>query len=402
MPAYYYQGVYANGEKVSGTVEAPSRTEAVVLIRQNCDMVLSVREVRRSTKAKEITLFQRVDIKALSLVCRQFAIILKSGLPLVQAVDLAAGQSQDRRLAKILHQVSEDVSNGWSLSYSLRQRGRGLPVTFIETIRAGEETGDLTGAFSRMSTYYARMAKTKSTAASAMLYPSFVMIVAVIVVAIIMVVAVPTLTSTFAGMGIDLPLPTRILIGASNFMSRYILWLILAAALIALVLYGWGRTEKGRDALARFRLRLPVLGRIAEMSSASQFAHTMSAMMAAGTPILQALEVAGRSMSNFCMSREVLETVPGVEAGRRLGDCMGRKQHLPDLLVQMTAVGENTGSIEGTLDVLAEYYDNEVDTATARALSLLEPIIIVFLAAIVVVILLAVYLPLFTMEGAIM
>ena len=402
MPAYYYQGKYSNGEKVSGTVEAPSRADAVVMIRQNCDIVLSVREVHRRQRAKEATLFQKVDVKALSLVCRQFSIILKAGLPLVQAVDLAAGQSQDKLLTRILRQVSEDVSNGWSLSYSLRQRGKRLPTTFIETIRAGEETGDLTGAFSRMSDYYARMAKTKSSAASAMIYPAFIMAAAVVVIGVIMVVAVPTLTSTFAGMGVELPLPTRMLIGASNFMRRYILWICLLLAFLAFTLYAWSRTERGREFLSRLRLRLPVLGRIASMSAASQFAHTMSAMMAAGTPILQALEVAGRSMTNYCMAREVLDAIPGVEAGKRLGDCLRRARHLPDLLVQMASVGESTGSIEGTLDVLAEYYDNEVDTATSRALSLLEPMIIVLLSVIVVIILLAVYLPLFTMENSIM
>ena len=402
MPAYYYKGAYANGETVSGVVEASSQAEAIVLIRRNCDRVLSVREVHRRTPVKEATVFKKVDAKSLSLVCRQFSIILKSGLPLVQAVDMAASQSQDKVLTKILRQASEDVSNGWSLSYSLRRRGKSLPTTFIETIRAGEETGDLTGAFQRMSDYYARMAKTKSSATSAMVYPAFILVAAVVVIGIIMVFAVPTLTSTFASMDIELPLPTRILIGASGFMRRYALWLLAGIALIAFLLYTYGRTESGRDAFARLRLKLPVLGRIATMSGASQFAHTMSAMMAAGTPILQALDVSGRAMTNYCMSREVLGTIPGVEAGKQLGACMSKCRHLPELLVQMTSVGENTGAMESTLDILAEYYDNEVDVATARALSLLEPMIIVLLAVIVVVILLAVYLPLFTMEGSIM
>lgn len=401
MPAYNYKGVYANGQTVTGVVEASSQAEAIVLIRQSCDRVQSIREVRRHTPVRGGSLFKKVDAKSLSLVCRQFAIILKSGMPLVQAVDMAAGQSQDKTLARILRQVSEDVSNGWSLSYSLRRWNRLLPAAFIETIRSGEESGDLTGAFQRMSDYYARLAKTKSSATSAMIYPMFVLIAAVIVVGVIMVVAVPTLTSTFASMNIALPLPTRILIRASDFLRRYILWLILGVTLAALLLYGYSRTARGRDTFSHLRLRLPVLGRIAVMSGASQFAHTMSAMLAAGTPILQALDVAGRSMTNYCMSREVLDTIPGVEAGKQLGECLARARHMPELLVQMTSVGENTGAMENTLDVLAEYYDNEVDVATTRALSLLEPIIIVLLAVIVVVILLAVYLPLFTMENAI-
>ena len=208
------------------------------------------------------------------------------------------------------------------------------------------------------------------------------------------------MTRSFASMGADLPLPTRILIGLSDFMQRHLLHLILWIAAVALAVFLWGRTGSGHMALSKMRLRLPVLGRIALMSGASQFAHTMSAMMAAGTPILQSLDVAGRSMSNYCMSREILGTIPGVESGKSLGECMTQAKHLPQMLIQMTAVGESTGSIESMLKIIAEYYDNEVDTATARALALLEPIIIAFLAVIVVVLLLAIYLPIFTMENA--
>ena len=399
MPFYYYQGAYSNGEKVTGTVEAPTQADAVVLIRQNCDTILSVREVHAQQKAKDFTPFKKVDPKALSIVCQQFSIILKAGLPLVQAVDLVSGQCQDKVLTKILKQASEDVSNGWSLSYSLQRRGK-LPTAFVETIRSGEETGDMSGAFARMSEYYARMAKTKSSVSGAMIYPAFVLFAAVIVVIIIVTVAVPSMTSSFADMGTELPLPTRILIGMSDFMQKYILHLIVGAAAVALLIFLWGRTGSGHMTLSKLRLRLPVLGRIALMSGASQFAHTMSAMMAAGTPILQSLDVAGRSMSNYCMSHEILATIPGVESGKSLGECMNQAKHLPRMLIQMTTVGESTGSIESMLGIIAEYYDNEVDTATARALSMLEPIIIAFLAVIVVVLLLAIYLPIFTMENA--
>lgn len=400
MPAYYYEGAYANGEKVSGVVEASSRNEAVARIRQNCDMVISLREVKKSVKDDLIS-FQKVDAKALSLMCRQFSIILKAGLPLVQAVDLTSTQTQDRLLSRILKQVAEDVSNGWSLSYSFRQRGQKLPVTFIETVRSGEESGDLVSAFSRMSVYYDRMHKTRAKAASALMYPAFVIVVAVIVVGIIMLYAVPTFSSTFASMGIELPGVTKFLIAASNFFSRYIVVIVLAAAGALLLVRVYGQTARGRERLSRLKLAIPVAGRISSMAGASQFAHTMSTMLAAGMPILQAIEVSGRAVTNYCMSQAVLATVAGVESGQSLGECMARSRDLPDMLVKMTSVGESTGSMEATLEVMAEYYDNEVDTATARALSMLEPIIILMLAGIVVVILLAVYLPMFSMYNAI-
>jgi type IV pilus assembly protein PilC len=364
-------------------------------------VVVSLTEVRTPTSVS-LQKFSKIKIKDLSMMCRQFSIILKSGLPLVQAVDLVAGQTEDKNLKHLLHQVAEDVSNGWSLSYSFTQRGgKKLPATFIETVRSGEESGDLVKAFTRMSTYYDRMHKTRSKATSAMVYPAFVMIVAVIVVAIIMIYAVPTFASTFEGMGIDLPIFTVILITVSTFMANY-WWLlggIIAVLVIGLLVYK--RTEKGALQLSKIWLKIPLLGKIGLMSACSQFAHTMTTMLSSGMPILQALEVSGRSVSNVTIAKAIQELIPGVESGNALGDCMAQRPELPEMLTKMTAVGEATGSMESVLEVVAEFYDNRVDNLTAKALSLLEPAIIVFLAGFVVIILLAIYLPMFSMYGSI-
>ncbi len=400
MPAYSYEGSYINGEKVNGVVEAPSRGEAVAMIRKNCDVIISLKEVRASVK-EETYFNQKVDIKSLALVCRQFAIILKAGLPLVQAVDLTAGQAQDKTLAKILKQVSLDIAAGWSLSYSLQQRGKKLPPTFIETVRSGEESGNLTGAFERLSVYYDRMYKTKSKTVSAMMYPAFVLVVAVIVVIIVMVYAVPSFSSTFASLGTELPTVTKILIGVSNFFVKYIAFILLVPTVLLICLYAYWRTEAGRIRLSGLKLKIPIFGKVSSMGGASQFSHTMVTMLRAGMPILQAIEVSGKSVANYCMSKAILATLPGVEAGKGLGECMAHFPVLPEMLVRMVAVGETTGAMEDILEVMAEYYDNEVDTATARALSMLEPVIILFLAGIVMVILFAVYLPMFSMYSTI-
>ena len=402
MPTFKYEGAYLSGEKVSGVVEAASQQEAVAQIRQQCEIVLSLKEVPKAvTRPKAGASLQRISAKSLALTCQQFAIILRAGLPLVQTVDLVAGQTSDKELARLLRQVSEDVSNGWSLSYSFDQRGRKLPVTFRETIRAGEESGDLISAFRRMGKYYDRTAKTSAKAISTMTYPAFIIVVAVVVVAVIMGYAVPAFIDTFADLDIDLPGITLALIAVSNFFTRY--WLVLLA-LIALVIAAfwlYSRTEKGGLNVSRLRLSLPIIGEIGRMAGASQFAHTMSAMLASGMPILQAIDVSARSMSSLVMAHEVRETIPGVEGGRGLGDCMASARELPPMLVQMTAVGESAGALESTLEVLAEYYDNEVDVRTERALALLEPVIICVLAIFVIFILFAVYIPLFSMYNSI-
>ena len=401
MPTYHYEALRVGGERTEGVVEAVDRNQAVAQIRQSCEVVLRLDEIA-APRQDPLEKFQKLNLKLFALMCKQFAIILKAGLPLVQTVDLVAEQLEDKFLKKLLNQVAEDIANGWSLSYSFTQRGgRRLPVTFLETIRAGEESGDLVRAFERMSSYYDRMTKTRQKATSALIYPAFLTVVAVAVMIVIMTYAVPTFASTFTSMSIELPLPTRMVIATSNFFSKYlwVLLLIVALGILGLRLY-WG-TEQGRVKLSRWRLALPVLGKLAVMTAASQFAHTMTAMLSAGMPILKALDTAGRSVSNAHLSHQLLSVIPGVESGRPLGECIRECQDLPSMLVQMTAMGEATGSLESTLEVQAEYYDNEVDTLSARALSLLEPIIICIMAVFVVIILLSIYLPMFTMYGSI-
>ena len=202
-------------------------------------------------------------------------------------------------------------------------------------------------------------------------------------------------------MDLELPLTTRIVIGLSDFFSKYI-WVILAlgaGGLFALRLYA--ATEKGRVHMVRARLTLPILGKVALMTAASQFSHTMSAMLSAGMPILKALDTASRSVSNAYLSQQIGDTIPGVESGQSLGECMRQCPDLPSMLVNMTAMGEATGTLESVLEIQAEFYDNEVDVLSARALSLLEPIIICIMAVFVVIILLSIYLPMFQLYDAI-
>ena len=401
MPTFKYEGAYASGERATGVVEAVSQSDAVAQIRQSCEVVLSLKEVPKITTRDPMSRLKKITAKSLALTCKQFSIILKSGLPLMQTLELVADQCADKNLALLLRQVSEDVSNGWPLSYSLENRGGGkLPVTFLETVRAGEDSGDLQAAFERMADYFERMNKTHNSVVSALTYPTLVIFVAVIVVGIIMTYAVPAFTGLFADLGTDLPWPTRALIAMSEFFQNFGLVLIGLIVLVIFLIRLYGTTEKGGPRLAQAQLHIPVIGAVVRMSNASQFAHTMSTLLTAGMPILQAIEASGRTMSNLCMSQEVLATLPGVEGGRPFGECMRNAKEIPAMLVQMTAVGESTGSMEDTLKVLAEYYDNETDLKTKRAISLLEPSIIVALSIFVVFILFSVYLPLFSMyEG---
>lgn len=401
MNTYQYKAISNSGIEISGVIKAQDKADAVIRLGESCRVVNSLREVSEHEDILEKLKVKKVDEKSLSLVCRQFSIILGAGLSIVKTVALVAGQTEDKLLKNLLGNVAEDIAAGYSLADSFELRGPFLPTTFIETVRAGEESGALDTAFERLSAYYAKQSKVKSKVISALTYPLFVLAVAVVVIIIIMVKAVPQFTSSFASMGLDLPFPTRALIAVSGFFKTW-LWLILLLAVAAVVgLKLYGTTEKGALALGKLRLNMPVTGRIQLMNGASQFANTLSTMLAAGLPAIKALNITGKSLSNRYLAHSVLSAVENIESGYRIGDSLRAENTLPELLVEMTAVGEESGSIEDTLKVIGDYYDNEVDVAATRAVSLLEPVIICVLAAFVILVLLAVYLPMFSLYGSI-
>lgn len=401
MPTYRYEAIRTGGPKAEGIIEAADHARAVAQIRQIYDVVLRLEEIS-APRRDPLERFQKPNLKALALLCRQFSILLKAGLPLSQTVDLVTAQLEDKQLRQIFSQVREDIANGWSLSYSLMQRGRTLlPATLIETVRAGEDSGEMEQAFERMASYYERMSKTRSRAISALIYPSFLLVAAILVIMAIMTFAVPSFVSAFESMDMVLPLPTRIVVGISNFFTNY-LWILLGlGAAGGLFLAVYGNTPSGRLRLARWQLAIPILGKVGVMAAASQFSHTMASVLSAGMPILNSLDTAARSVSNPYLSRQIQDIIPGVESGLPLGECMQECREFPAMLAQMVIIGESTGSLEHTLEILAEYYDNEVETLSARALSLLEPIIICIMAVFVVIILFSIYLPMFSLYEAI-
>lgn len=400
MGDFKYKALSAGGETILGVMEATDQFEAVAKIKQTCPIILEIEEVGTKTDKTALTA-KRISTKNLSLLCNRFATLLKVGLPIVEAVDMLARQMDDRDISRILKEVSKDVAVGRSLYSSFASKKGVFPTTFLESIRSGEESGDLEQTFHRMKVYYERSSKTTQKVTSALLYPAFTLIVAVVVIAIIMVYAVPTFARTFASMGTEMPGITLAVIAISNFFVKYGLFVL--ATIIALVIFSriYIRTEKGAELFSVMALVTPILGKIIQLSAASQFAHTMSMMISSGMPILSCIETAGKGVGNYVMRRDILSATEEVEGGKSLGACLAKSKYLPPMLVEMTAMGEATGTLETTLDAVGNFYDNEVDIATSRAMSILEPAIICVLAVVVVVILFSVYLPMFNMYGGI-
>ena len=402
MTTYQYEGLSANGAKVNGIVEAINEQEAVVKAKANCHIVLNVRAQSKADGILHADIGElfgggKIKDKELSLLCSQLAIELKAGLPVVRSLQLVAENEANNTLKKILTQVAEDVGAGHGLADSFALRGPNLPGTFIETIRAGEESGKLDECFTRLKAYYKNAGNVKSKVGSAMVYPAMLIVVAVVVVAIIMIKAVPVFESSFASLGNELPGITKALIAVSHFFQNYYLILIAIVAAIALAIKLYGRTDAGKALYARIALTFPGIDMVNRMNGASQFASTMSTMLAAGLPMVRAAQVTANVVDNYLIKQDIRRAAEGVVAGQRLGDGLKKSKWLPSLLLEMTAVGEETGSLEDTLNVVSDYYTDEVSVSVERALGILEPVIVMVMAALVVFILLSVYLPLFSL-----
>ena len=402
MKTFKYTARSQEGTAVDGVIEANTQDEAIELLKGEGLIVSAIEESGKTTDIDLRLGSRRVKDKTLSVVCKQFSIILKAGIPIVRALQLVGDQTQDKTLKEILRLCADDVAAGYPLADSFEKHGTALPPTFIETVRAGESSGNLEVCFDRLAAYYEKTSKARSKVTNAMIYPIFVLIVAVVVVAVLMVFAVPTFKSTFDNMGQELPGLTKAMIATSDFFVND--WMVIVGV-IAGVVIAWkvakARSEDFRLWVARMATRLPVLGAINSMNATAQYAGTMAVMMQAGLPVVQAVEVTARSISNYYMATALAATQPDLEAGKPLGESMKRTEAFPDLVVEMTTVGEDTGSLESTLNVMSEYYDNEVANATQRAPSIREPATIVFLGLIVGAILLAVYTPMFPLETSV-
>jgi len=452
LPSYRYKGTDPNGEELTGTVVAASPSEAEADIRKVYSSLSDIdieeipekpekpkkfeklikskksetpeeqkkpekqekQEKQEKPEAPEIFnslgnfrekfnwekltgKFRSISAKALAKSCRQISISLKSGQSPEEALDLAASHTGDRKLASILRQVSGDMSGGKTLSLSLEERGAALPEAFRECVRAGETSNDLAGAFERLEDYCAGMGNIRRRTVSALIYPVLLIIAAAAVLSVVMGRALPALTAALVGLGAELPWGTRALLGLSDFFENFGPVLLILIVLAVIGLYIWSGTEDGGQRLSSFRLRLPVVGNVARMSGAGRFARTMSLMLASGLSKAEAMDIAARTVSSRTMAREIQEAVHDVKAGRSLGDSLSGLETLPEQLVRVAASGEKDGTLEDALRSLAEYFSDEAEDSTAKALSVLEAIVIAVVAVLIILVLAAVYLPMLGM-----
>ncbi len=399
MNSYKYNALSADGAKVKGIIEAVDEYQAVDKIKEKCPIVISIDEIQNkkmnSILNKEIG--KKVDSKSLSVMCSQFAIILEAGTPLNKTIKMIASQTEDKKLKKMLENAYDDVTYGSTLESAFRKNYDGLPEVFLETIKAGEQSGNLPGSFANMQKYFDKSFKTSQKIKSVTGYPLFVLCVAIIVVIVVMVVVVPTLTNVFGELGGELPLMTRMLIATSNWFAKW--WIILVGIILAFyVAYKLlTSSEAGQIRKSERKLKLPVIGNITTLTNAQEFANTMASLLEAGLTVGDALRVTSRCITNYAVSKEVFAMAEKVETGTSLSEAMEKSEYLPATLKEMTGVGEKSGELVKTLKTIGDYYANESDYAIKAALDRLEPTLLILLAIFAGYIVISIYLPMFTM-----
>jgi len=393
MPAYVWKGKTRDGKAVSGERSAENKEAVMALLRRDQILVSSVKE-----KGKEMVLPKfggGVPAKELAIFVRQFSVMIDAGLPLVQCLEILGSQQENKTFAKILQQTRMDVEGGASLADAMRKHPKAFDDLFVNMIAAGEAGGILDTILKRLATYIEKAVKLKSQVKGAMVYPIAVIGIAGIVIAVILWKVIPTFAAMFEGLGAQLPLPTRIVIAMSNWFVRLLPFMVVFGIAFVFLFKKYYATYNGRRVVDRMVLKLPVLGILMQKIAVARFCRTLATLMASGVPILDGLEITARTSGNAIIEDAIMAVRKGVEGGLTVAQPLKESGVFPAMVVQMIGVGEQTGALDAMLSKIADFYEEEVDQAVANLLTLMEPVMILFLGVTVGGIVISMYLPLF-------
>ena len=396
MPTYTYKGTSRSGAAVAGERVAANKNELATMLRRE---QINVSKVSEKGKEFNIPTFGGgVESKELAVFTRQFSVMIDAGLPLVQCLEILAGQQENKTFQKVLNGVRGSVEGGTTLSAAMKQHEKVFDPLYYNMVEAGETGGILDTILQRLSTYIEKNVKLKRAVKSAMVYPVSVMGIAVAVIALLLWKVVPVFVELFNGLDVDLPLPTRVVIKLSNFVgSIYGFMFVVFFVAVGVALKFWYGTPAGRMAIDTALLRVPILGIVLRKIAVARFTRTLGTLISSGVPILEGLDITARTSGNAVIEKAIGQTRKAVEAGRSLVDPLKETDVFPGMVTQMIGVGEQTGAMDAMLQKIADFYEDEVDAAVKDLLTALEPIMIVFLGVVVGGVVISMYLPLFSL-----
>jgi type IV pilus assembly protein PilC len=403
MPTYVFKGRNRTNESVMGERVADTREALRQILRREQVTLTSVKEKGREIGIPKLAGRRKVNSKDLAIFTRQFSVMIDAGLPLVQCLDILSQQQQNKHFQGVLAQVRQDVEEGSTLAAAMSRHPKVFDQLYSNMVEAGETGGILDLILQRLSTFIEKIVKLKRDVISALIYPAAVIFMAVAAVAVIMIVVIPQFQTIFLGLlgpGEPLPLPTRIVVGFSNFLAGWgglCIFVGLIGTAVGLRFYY--KTPKGRKRIDTLLLKVPIIGAIFLKIAVARFSRTLSTLLSSGVPILQSLDITARTAGNVVIEEAIISIRTGVEQGKSFVEPLRASDVFPHMVAQMIGIGEQTGALDAMLGKIADFYEQEVDAAIANLLTLIEPALIGFLGVTIGSIVVAMYLPMFSLIG---
>lgn len=404
MPNFKFSAKDYSLNKISGEISASSERDARIQLKEQGLFVLDISEMKEKKERKSLLdidiVEKKVKLEELTLFSRQFATLVDAGVPIVRSLNILSLNSSNKTLKKALAKVTEDIEAGLPLSKSLAAHPKIFPLMYTDMIAAAEVGGALPEVLDRLAGYLEKDKSIKSKVKAAFTYPAIVSVVAVLAVVIVLLFVIPQFIPLFEDMGEELPLPTRILLGSSEFFLNY--WYIALAAVVVIgVAFAiYQRTAVGKIHIDYIKLKIPIIGNVVTKSTIARFSRTLETLQRSGVPLVEALSIVGKASGNYHVEQAVLKALYALERGEQISKPLAKSWIFPPLVTQMIEIGEETGELEALLSKVADFYEEEVEIAVKNLTSLIEPVITVFLGAMVGFIAVAVIMPIYDLMAA--
>jgi type IV pilus assembly protein PilC len=404
MAKFQWEARSRTGSAQKGVMEAPSQAMVEAQLKKYGFSGITIKEEGKGMK-KELKLpgfgKKKVQTKEIVVFTRQFATMIDSGLPLVQCLEILSSQQENRTFKDVLLKVKESVESGSTFADALSKHPAVFDKLYVNLVAAGEVGGILDTILNRLAAYTEKSMKLKKQIKGAMVYPATVMSIAVIVVGVILVFVIPTFAKMFAEYGGELPAPTRIVIGLSNFIVKYFILILIAIFGIIFAFKKYYASANGRKTIDRFALKAPIFGQLIRKVSVAKFTRTLGTLVSSGVPILDGLEIVAKTAGNVVVEEAIMKVRQAISEGKTIAEPLQQSGVFPPMVVQMIAVGEATGAMDAMLSKIADFYDDEVDDAVGALTAMMEPLLMVFLGVVVGGMVIAMYLPIFKIAGTV-
>jgi type IV pilus assembly protein PilC len=398
MPNFSFKGRKRGGEQIAGSRMAES-TSALAMALRSEDIVLVEAREKKGFNLRDLEIGGNPTPKDLAIFTRQFSVMIDAGLPLVQCLEILGSQQENKKFSQAIRTVTREVESGNTLASGMRQSPKVFDELYTNMVEAGEAGGILDTIFQRLAVYIEKSVKLKAAMKSAMVYPAAIIFIASAVITLILWKVVPAFTELFNSMEVELPLPTRIVIAASSFVGGYGLFVLVGLGILVFLFRSYYATPKGRYNVDRLILKLPVFGVLVRKISVARFTRTLGTLISSGVPILEALDITARTAGNAVVEEAIFNVKSAIETGRTIVDPLKESGVFPNMVIQMIGVGEETGALEPMLNKIADFYEEEVDTAVGDLMTAIEPMMMAVLGIVVGGIVISMYMPIFSLVG---